>query len=154
MMAKNQFIDIYQKQLADGYPDNYDPRGHNAFEDDALILRGFWNTLTDYGNLDYVGRIASGPGFRKMVLSSKKEAVAYMASEMGQIGAKYDAQDATLTGLALTDGIYAVDIWKPAASGGLVSTKTSTVQDGSLTIGLPPFTDDLAIHLYPIAQKK
>ncbi len=154
MMAKNQLIDIYQKQLADGYPDDYDPTGHNEFEDDALVLRTFWNTLIDYGNLDYVGRIASGPGFRKMVLSSRKEAIAYMASKMGQIGAKYDAQTMTLTGLALTDGAYAVDIWMPHASGGLLRTDTSVVRNGAVTIRLPSFTDDLAVHLYQIAANR
>ena len=36
IMAKNQLIDIYQKQLADGYPDDYEPAGHNGFEDDEF----------------------------------------------------------------------------------------------------------------------
>ena len=148
VMAKNQLIDIYQKSHDEGYPDNYDPSGHSRFERDAVVLRAFWNTLTDYGNLDYTGRIASGPGFRKMVLSSKKEALAYMASEMGQIGTEYDEQVLSLTDIALLDGSYRVDIWNPDASVGLVKTVESTVKDGSVSINLPSFTDDLAVHVY------
>jgi hypothetical protein len=147
MMAKNQMINIYQKQL-DGktWPDDYDPNGHNAFEKDALVLRAFWSTLTDYGNLDYVGSVASGPGFRKMVLSSPREAVAYMASKMGEVGTRYGAQTADLTDLALADGTYAVRIWRPAAPEGLVATQTARVRGGSVAVRLPAFTDDLAVH--------
>jgi hypothetical protein len=149
-MAKNQLIDIYQKGLErPRYPDDYEPRGHSAFEDDSLVLREFWNTLTDYANLDYVGVVSSGPGFRRMVLSSKKEAIAYMASKMGRVGAQYDAQNLSLTGLALADGVYTVDIWDPAASGGLMRTRNENVRVGSVTIPLPTFADDLAVHLYP-----
>jgi len=152
VMAKNQLIDIYQKSHKKGYPDNYDPSGYSSFEGDAVVLRAFWNTLADYVNLDYTGRIVSGPWFRKMVLSSKKEAIAYMASEMGQIGTEYDAQIMSLTGLALIDGVFTVDIWKPDASGGLVKTVESVVKDGSVSIRLPSFTDDLAVHIYRAAS--
>ena len=151
VMAKNQLIDVYQKSHKKGFADDYHPAGHSSFEDDAVVLRSFWNTLTDYGNLDYAGRIASGPGFRKMVLSSTEEAVAYMASEMGRIGTRYDAQTMSLTNLALKDGSYIVDIWKPYASGGLVKTTQSNVKNGSVSIRLPSFTDDLAVHLYRAA---
>lgn len=154
IMAKNQFIGFYQKEYAPdrGYPDNYNPNGHSRFEDDALMLRGFWDSLTDYGSLDYAGRIASGPGFRKMVLSSEREAIAYMASEMGRVGTEYRAQRLELMGLSLRDGSYTADIWKPAAPGGLVETVTCTVSRGSTMIFLPAFTDDLAVHLYPAAS--
>ena len=147
MVAKNQFIEIYQKGPGPSYPANYNPNGHNGFEDDAKVLRQFWDSLTDYGNLDYVGSISSGPGFRKMVLSSSKEAIAYMASRMGQVGTGYSARSLSLTGLALADGTYTVSIWKPVASGGLVQTLTETVQGGSITVSLPSFTDDLVVHL-------
>ena len=71
-----------------------------------------------------------------------------MASEMGQIGIKYDVQMMRLTDIALTDGSYRIDIWKPEASGGLVITDECLVKDGSVSIRLPSFTDDLAVHLY------
>ena len=73
---------------------------------------------------------------------------------MGQIGTKYDARDMALTGLALTNGTYAVHIWKPVASGGLVSTNTGIVREGTITIRLPSFTDDLAVHLYQPAANR
>jgi hypothetical protein len=148
MMAKNQLIDIYQKQLDDGYPDNYDPWGHSGFEDDAMILREFWNTLTDYPNLDYVGIITAGPGYRKMVLSSERETLAYVASRMGEVGRMYPAQPMRLAELAVKDGQYVAEIWKPAASGGLVDRQEAEVHGGSAALNLPSFVDDLVVHLY------
>ncbi len=148
-MAKNQFIEIYQKQLEKPrYFDDYDPRGNNPFEDDALVLREFWNTLTDYANLDYVGRINAGPGYRKMVLSSDQEAIAYMASKMKDVGTQYPAQQASLADLVLQNGQYVADIWKPAGSFGRVDRQTVTVLAGSTTLSLPAFTDDLVVHLH------
>jgi hypothetical protein len=147
MMAKNQLIGIYQKSHGDGYPDNYNPFGHSRFQEDAKVLRAFWNTLTDYGNLDYIGRIISAPCQRNMVLSSKQEVIAYLASEMGRIGIEYPAQLLIITDLALSDGTYTVAIWKPAAPGGLVRKIDGFVKDGRVAIRLPAFTDDLAIHI-------
>jgi hypothetical protein len=152
MMAKNQFIDIYQKQLAENYPDNYDPAGHSTFEDDALILRDFWNQILDYGNLDFEGKVVAGPGRRRMVLSSSREALVYMASAMGEIGTTYLAQQSIISGLALRDGHFAADVWKPAAPEGLIETHTVEVREGSLRLDLPAFTDDLAAHIYGTGQ--
>lgn len=154
MMAKNQFIGFYQKEYAPdrGYPDNYNPNGHSRFEEDAPILRGFWDALCDYENLDYAGRIVSGPGYRRMVLSSEREAIAYMASEMGRVGAEYGAQRLELADLLLGDGSYTADIWKPAAPGGIVETVACAVSRGSTVVPLPAFTDDLAVHLHSTAS--
>jgi hypothetical protein len=152
MMAKNQFIDIYQKQLAENYPDNYNPAGHSTFEDDALILRDFWNQIIDYGTLDFEGEIRTGPGFRRMALSSRKEALVYMASAMRDIGTTYSAQQAIVSGLTLQDGHFAADVWKPSAPDGLVESQTVEVRAGSLKLSLPDFTDDLAVHIYRTGQ--
>ena len=148
MMAKNQFIDVYQKKFTEGYPDNYDPHDHSSFEKDAVVLRAFWQTLTDYPNLDYVGEIASGPGLRKMVLCSSRECVAYMASALGDVGTKHPAQDLQLQGLKLADGHYRVAIWKPDGSAAALALEATNVAGGALVIRLPAFTDDLAVHLY------
>ncbi|GJM29027.1 MAG: hypothetical protein DHS20C17_16620 [Cyclobacteriaceae bacterium] len=153
MMNRTQMVDIYGPNYNSKAPDekaiiDYDPNGQNAFEDDALILRSFWDNLRDYPNLDVQGRIASGPGFRKMVLSSSKEAIAYMASKMGEIGTKYQSSTMDLSELALKDGVYTVEIWKPIATGGKTKVLDQEVRNGALTLNLPHFTDDLAVHIY------
>lgn len=150
MMAKNQLIDIYQKQLNKdaGYPDDYQPAEHNPFEQDATILRSFWNSLNDYGNLDYRGQIVRGPGDRQMVLSSQRETIAYFASEMGRTEVTYDAQETELTKLSLRDGDYIADKWDPDGAGGLLKTEHVQVRNGTLTLPLPSFVDDLAVHIY------
>jgi hypothetical protein len=148
MMGKNQFIDIYQKEDSEGYPDNYDPYNHNSFEEDAGVLRAFWHTLKDYPSLDYAGEIASGPGFRKVVLSSSGEAIAYMASKLVDVGTEYPSQDLELKSLNLVDGEYQVVIWHPRGSAGPATKDTAIVAGGALVIRLPAFTDDLAVHLY------
>ena len=56
-----------------------------------------------------------------------------------------------ITGAALADGAYRVDIIKPDrhADHGLLARYTDvTVADGSVQIRLPAFTDDIAVHIY------
>lgn len=156
MMAKCQQLDLYMKprspsQAKDaenppGYPHNYDPRGWNKFEDDAKILRAFWDRLTDYPNLWFSGTIESGTGSHQYVLSSEKEAIAYCSSATGKKDVKFDSGLLKLKGLFLSDGTYGLDIVKP--DGGVMITGTIAVKDGALAIKLPAFVDDIAVHIY------
>ncbi len=150
MMNRTQMIDLYGPSYntpGDVIVD-YDPNGQNPFEKDALVLRKFWNNLRDYPNLDTQGTITDGPGFRKKVLSSKDEAIAYMASKMGEIGAEYKGSTMKLSDLSLADGKYVMEIWKPIAGEGLIKTGTVKVKNGAATVKLPSFTDDIAVHIY------
>lgn len=74
IMAKSQLIDIYQKDLTKklDVPERYAPEGYNPFEKDALIIRQFWDSLTDYAHLDFVGQVTKGVADVQMVLSSEK----------------------------------------------------------------------------------
>jgi len=153
MMAKCQQMDLYMKprigfssENLPKHPHNYDPRGWNKFEDDALVLRAFWNSLTDYPNLWFNGTVESGPGSHRYVLSSKKEAVAYCSSATAKEGVKFKGQTLRLKGLSLADKTYAVAIIKPDS--GVLSTRTITAQGGTLSARLPSFTDDIAVHIY------
>jgi hypothetical protein len=53
-----------------------------------------------------------------------------------------------LAELAVKDGQYVAEIWKPAASGGLVDRQEAEVHGGSAALNLPSFVDDLVVHLY------
>lgn len=152
MMAKCQQMDLYMKPRigfsSDNlpkFPHNYDPRGRNKFELDALVLRIFWDSLTDYPNLWFNGTIESGPGSHQYVLSSKKEAIAYCSSATAQEGVKFERQLLKLKGLSLSDGRYKTDIVWPD---GKIMTRHLTVENGAVTVRLPAFTDDIAVHIY------
>ncbi len=152
MMAKCQQMDIYMKKRPSfsenlpKYPHNYDPRGLNKFEDDALVLRRFWEQLIDYPNLWFNGRIESGPGSHKYVLSSAAEAIAYCSSATAKENVKYEAQVLKIDGLSLADGNYKVEIVNPVV--GVVQSQTVSVKAGGVDINLPEFTDDIAVHIY------
>jgi len=153
MMAKCQQMDLYMKPRigfsSDNlpkHPHNYNPNGRNKFEDDALVLRTFWDSLTDYPNLWFNGTIESGPGSHKYVLSSKKEAVVYCSSATAKEGVKFERQPLKLKDLSLSDGNYRMDIVKPDK--GILSTRRMAVENGTVTLRLPAFTDDIAVHIY------
>jgi hypothetical protein len=153
MMAKCQQMDLYMKprigfssENLPKYPHNYDPRGWNRFADDAVVLRAFWDSLTDYPNLWFNGTIVSGPGSHQYVLSSKKDAVAYCSSATGKEGVKFKGQTLRLKDLSVAGGTYTMDIIKPDR--GVRTTRSITVRGGTLSVKLPAFVDDIAVHIY------
>jgi len=171
MMAKCQQMDLYMKprigfssENLPKFPHNYNPNGRSKFEDDALVLRAFWDSLTDYPNLWFNGQatagsaqastIESGPGrypalrepSHKYVLSSRKEAVAYCSSATAKEGVKFESQLLKLKGLSLSDGSYRMDIVKPDK--GVLITHKLTVENDTVSVRLPAFTDDIAVHIY------
>ena len=150
ILARSQLIDIYQKSASKNVPDRerYEPRGHNEFENDALIIREFWDQLRDYPNLDYTGRVSDGQGEIQMVLSSATEAVVYLSSSPGAEGVSYDAQELFLADLGLSDGNCPVEIWKPSAPGGILKRFDAAIQDGGSVIHLPEFVDDLIVYIF------
>jgi len=153
MMAKCQQMDLYMKprigfssENLPKHPHNYDPRGRNKFEDDALVLRRFWDSLIDYPNLWFNGSVESGPGNHQYVLSSKKESVAYCSSATAKEGVKFKRELLKLRDLSVTDGTYTAEIIKPDR--GILATHTVTARGGALSVKLPAFVDDIAVHIY------
>lgn len=151
MMAKCQQLDLYIKprkgqEKLPGYDHNYDPKGWNDFEKDALILRQFWNSLEDYPNLWFEGKVKSGLGSHQFVLSSGREAIAYLSSNTDEQGIEFSEQRLQLSNLDLVDGDYIADLVKPDQ--GVVATINTSVYRGNLSINLPAFTDDLAIRIH------
>jgi hypothetical protein len=162
-MAKCQQMDCYVKPRTEGqspnvgvddppgHPHNYDPRGWNAFEEDALVLRDFFDSLVDYPNLWFDGRVASAPVVAQVrrhayVLSSEREAVGYVSSDTAEEGVRFPAGDIELDALATDDGTYDADVVDPVE--GVVGEQTVDVADGAATVAVPAFTDDVAVHLY------
>ncbi len=153
MMAKCQQMDMYVKTLesSDQWGKNepflnYDPYGWNEFENDALILRQFWNSLADYPNLWNDGTVWDGPGRHQYILSSPTEAVIYCSSGTREEGVRFKRWSIYVMELALANGRYTAEIIQPAT--GIVKTETVEVRDGALRMSLPDFTDDVAVHVY------
>jgi len=125
-MAKCQQIDMYIKPrsihhlhkvgISDipGPAHDYDPAGWSDFEDDAVVLREFWNSLRDYPNLWFDGEVSSGPGGHQYVLSADSEAVAYCSLGTAKENVSFDASNLRLTGLATDDGSYTLNVIDPA----------------------------------------
>jgi len=149
IMARSQLIDIYQKSLRKNVPDQerYDPFGHNKFEDDALIIRKFWQQLKDYPNLDFKGNVQNAPGEIEMVLSSQNEAVVYISSLPGQEGIKYSSQEILISEVGLVDGKYIAEVWKLSAPGGLIERIEIELSESKTSLTLPDFTDDIALYI-------
>lgn len=150
VMAKCQQMDLYIKprikQQKPGYDHNYNPNGWNPFEQDALVLREFWNRLTDYPNLWFNGELNAEIESHRYVLSSPQEAIAYLSSETGKQEINFPEQTISLKNLLLTDGRYQVDLFKPDQ--GVISSSKLEVRQGKTEVQLPAFTDDIAIHFY------
>ncbi|OIP73054.1 MAG: hypothetical protein AUK43_01560 [Oscillatoriales cyanobacterium CG2_30_40_61] len=150
MMAKCQQMDLYIKpRIKDqkpGYDHNYNPYGWNPLEKDTLVLRNFWNRLTDYPNLWFNGQLQSETAAHRYVLSSPKEAIAYLSSEAGTQNISFPQQTIFLKDLSLTDGLYQMDIFKPDQ--GVLSSQKIEVIQGKVAVQLPEFIDDMAVHFY------
>ena len=153
MMARCQQMDLYMKPRIGfssddlpEFPHNYNPNGRNKFEDDALVLRAFWQSLTDYPNLWFKGQIESGPAKHQYVLSSKKEAIAYCCSATAKENVKFDSRLLKLKDLSLSDGNYTAEIIKPDK--GILKTQNVAVKGGSVSLKLPAFVDDITVHIY------
>jgi len=154
MMAKCQQLDLYMKarigfstKNLPKYPHNYDPNGRNKFEDDAVVLRSFWDSLVDYPNLWFNGKVKSGPGSHQFVLSSKKEAIVYCSSATGIENRAFKPSRLRLSGLSLKGGAYRADIISPVR--GVIEPIEVVVADGKMEMKLPAFVDDIAVHVYP-----
>ncbi len=80
------------------------------------------------------------------MLSSKKEAVAYCSSATAKEAVKFKSELLKLKNLSLANGTYTVDFIKPDS--GVLSTRTVTVNGGTLSVRLPMFVDDVAVHIY------
>ena len=159
MLAKVQQMDIYVKPRPGftrarlpPYPHNYDPRGRNPFEDDALTLRAFWNALVDYPNLGFQGEVAGGPGAHRLLLASEREAVVYLSSATGEERTLVRPGSVRLADLPLADGRYRLDVWDPKAGPGIIDSRDITVSGGITVFDVPAFVDDLAVHLRPVPE--
>ncbi|MFQ5930620.1 MAG: hypothetical protein ACE5MK_13070 [Acidobacteriota bacterium] len=155
LMAKCQQMDLYMKrrpgfssQGLPRFPHNYDPRGRNPFEDDAVVLRKFWEGLVDYPNLWFTGKVEAGTDAQRYLLSSPREALLYLCSATGKEGVAFGPQRVKLTDLPLAGrSDYTIDIIDPKANGVKRSYQKS-IEAGKIEIDLPPFVDDMAVHIH------
>ena len=155
MMVKGQQLDFYVKGVRrgfhgeekPGFPHNYDPRGWNEFEDDARLLRQFFESIQDYASLEFEGHFFISPIGHNLVLSSNKEVIAYASSPTGIEGYDYSPRGAQfrLADLPLEDGEYIARFFDPKA--GPIGSKTIRVRSGRTNFRTPDFVDDYVVHI-------
>ena len=162
MMVKCQQMDFYMKSFKSyypypeskpGYTHNYDPEGWSEFENDAMVLREFFNKIIDYAALDFKGHFFISPVGHNLVLSSQKEIIAYISSPSGVDGyeflwenqnMKFGAQ-INLAGLPFDDGRYQAEFIDPKS--GPVQSRVISINQGKAIFGTPLFVDDYVIHI-------
>jgi len=155
MMAKCQQIDIYAKLIHSlplvedkpGPSNNYDPNGWNEFENDAKLLRQFFNKIVDYGSLDYKGYFFISTVGPNLVLSSDKEIIAYVSSPTGLENIEFLPNGAHifLYDLQFPDGQYEASFFDPKS--GPKESRMITIKKGSTKFRTPVFIDDMAVHI-------
>jgi len=143
VMGKVQQIDIYMKSK--GAPHNYDPRGRNPWENDAVLVRQFWEGLRNFPDLRFQGYVAYGQIGHNYTLSSAEEAVVYVSSPTDIEARRYEGIALRIHELALPDGQYNALLFDPAE--GEIEQREVRVRDGELRLRLPDFTDDFAVHV-------
>ena len=155
MMAKCQQIDIYTKpqptflpvQRPAGPSNNYDPNGWNKFEDDALLLREFFDQIRDYPSLKHQGYFWISTVGHNMVLSSDQEIIAYMSSPTGIENMTFTPKGAHvfLYDLPFPDGEYPAYFFDPKT--GPAGMKLISIEDGITKFRTQDFVDDLVVHI-------
>jgi len=155
MMAKCQQIDIYAKDIHNllpakersGPPHNYDPNGWNEFENDAILLREFFESILDYGILDFKGYFWISTVGVNLVLSSPKEIIAYISSPTGMDNMVFKPNGAHvfLFDLPFPDGRYTAKFFDPKS--GPVGSRPISIKNGELRTRTSVFTDDIVVHI-------
>jgi hypothetical protein len=155
MMAKCQQIDIYAKPIHNLLPveerpgpsNNYEPNGWNEFEDDALLLREFFDSIVDYGSLDYKGYFWISTVGVNLVLSSAKEIIAYVSSPTGMENMEFKPNGAHifLHDLPFPDGQYEAKFFDPKS--GPKGSRKISIKDGDTRFRTPVFVDDMVVHI-------
>lgn len=154
MMVKCQQIDIYSKGGRKDFQElekpafshNYDPNGWNKFENDALLLRQFFNDLIDYGSLRFKGHFFISPLGHNLVLSSSKEIIAYVCSPTGMENVTYEGgSQFRLTELPFPDGKYIARFFDPKS--GYSGSSEIMIKNGVSNFRTPVYVDDIAVHI-------
>ena len=155
MMAKCQQIDIYAKPIHNLLPveerpgpsNNYEPNGWNEFEGDALLLREFFDSIIDYGSLDYKGYFWISTVGVNLVLSSSKEIIAYVSSPTGMENMEFKPNGAHifLHDLPFPDGQYEAKFFDPKS--GPKGSRKISIKDGDTRFRTPVFVDDMVVHI-------
>ena len=154
MMVKCQQLDIYAKGARQwfpaedkpGWPLNYDPNGWNPFENDALLLRDFFDHIISYEDLTFKGHFFISPLGHNLVLSSPREIIAYISSPTGFEAYEYTAPvQIRLADLPFADGLYTANFFDPKT--GPSGSRKVSIKAGRAIFGAPGFIDDYVIHI-------
>lgn len=141
LVSRAQGIGDYQKEWRTARPGAYP-----AFDRDARLLRGFFDSLIDYpALLPRNESIESGPGDDRYCLASDRELVVYMESGRFDENVAFEAGVLRLVNLPLRGD--EVDVVLYAPDRGVLSTVRRPMVDGGLEVEIPAFVDDMAVRL-------
>ena len=126
---------------------NYDRNGWNQFENDAVLLREFFNNIHDYGALEFKGYFWISTVGVNLVLSSDKEILAYISSPTGLENMEFVPNGAHvfLHDLPFPDGRYKATFYDPKS--GPAGSRMITIEKGETRFRTPVFTDDMALQI-------
>jgi len=141
MMVKVQGVGVYAKT----YPLDFESEPVRCYARQSKILVEFFDTFDDYAALDLASdRLESAPGKYRLALASPKEVVVYLHT--GGSDRRVPAGSSlALKSLNLPDGTVMVTVLHPAD--GRSHVTSAAVRRGHLSVPLPEFVGDLAIHV-------
>jgi hypothetical protein len=141
MMVKVQGAGVYAKT----YPLDFSAPVLMTYASETEHLMDFFEGLHDYVALQISPEIiARAPGKYHRALQSSNEIVVYLHTEDFKETIPV-GQSLRLQNLELKSGPVSIDIVHP--SGGESIRQQGSVQNGSLSIQLPEFCEDIAIHI-------
>jgi len=143
LMVKLQGVGVYAKK----YPLDFSHPAVEQYARQSKTLVEFFESLEDYIALDLASeKIASAPGKYRLALASPKETVVYLHTD--GFGDEVKAgQPLVLGDLDMAEGPCSITFLHPD-TGRSVRT-TGAIRGGRLTVPLPRFFEDVAIHVRP-----
>ncbi|MDQ4148346.1 MAG: DUF6298 domain-containing protein [Pseudomonadota bacterium] len=143
LMAKVQGVDVF----AHDWRSNPLPTDSaREYGQRSQILIDFFNTLADYAKLDLASDIIGPetPAKHRLALSSPKEIVVYLHTGLPEQFVSA-GQPLILNPVKLPDGNVTISILNPET--GKTSQMQGAVQNSQLSITLPAFNGDIALHI-------
>ena len=143
LMVKLQGVGVYAKK----YPLDFSNACVEQYARQSKTLMQFFESLEDYVALDLASeKIVSAPGKYRLALASSKETVVYLHTD--GFGTEIEAgQPLVLEDLDMAEGPCSITFIYPDS--GRTAKATGTIKRGRLTISLPRFFEDMAIHILP-----
>jgi len=146
MLLKVQGAGVYAKS----YPLDFSELKLRTYAQESRLLIDFFGSLKDYVALEISPDVvAESPVRYAHVLSAENEAVVYLHAD-GFKKTVTAGQVLRLQKLKMTDGSVEILLCHPAT--GVWQRENVPIQNGNVTINLPEFYEDLALHILSLDE--